>query len=1060
LRLWRDDVELDPGPRQQAYLLAVLLARQGEVVSTSELLDLLWDDDPPVSGRNVIHKYIGALRRLLEPDLPARSAGSYLQRRGNGYLFVARPGMLDLVTFRDLVQAAEGALTQCGELALDSYARAMGLWHGRAGNGLVHGTAAMPIFSELDREFFDACVVAAGLAISLDQPQLVLLPLHLAAKMAPLHEPVQASLISTLGAAGQQAKALSVYRAVRSRLADDLGIDPSPALQAAHQRVLNQTAAVAAGQAVAEPPDGRPSAQRPAALRSSTAASGVIVGRTDELTVLRRAVEGVLTGGRGLVLVEGEPGVGKSRLLEEIAVEADQRGVFMVWGRCLEGEGTPSMWPWVQVVGAVLRALPAAARGKWLADEIGRLVEPRDDVITGSVIPDNGAQFRLFERVVAIVGEVATLRPLVFVIDDLQWADVASLHLFSHLAARLPDGIVIIGALRDRAPSPGSELARMLAAASRVPGHRRIRLGPLGLAEVAELVRGEIGQDPDPGAVRNIHARTAGNPFFVRELSRLLADGDALTEDATARTGVPSTVRDVVRDRIADLDDDTRSLLQIAALIGRDVDVGLLVRVADLDSETCVDRLEPLEALGLLEPTPGDPYTIRFPHDLVRESVAASTSQRQATRLHLKVADALEHIDAEGEFVAERLAHHLWAAGPLADPARTAVALTHAGRHAAGKSALEAADWHLRTAVQVARTAGLAELELAALSQLTVVVGMRSMWQWAVDLLERAEHLSRNLGRQLEATGFLFARWAMHNQAMELDRGGPLAHRLLEQGKASSDPTVRAYGIHAWGIHQWATGNIGEAFRYLSQAGWTFLADHTPREEKPLRYDLELLMTGMVAETSAHYGDVDGAQTLLDAIEIAAGDDAYAITVWASTTTRTTSIVGDAAQALRAAERGIAVDPDFTFGLLGTYQRLARCWALAMTGSDPAGAAVEAQRLIETNLLNPPRSCISTWYGLLCEMHLAAAALDEAAAALDRADVCLDTYGQRNSEGLILLLRAQLLQARGEPLAVVRNAAEKARKLSTERGAHLFAHRAEKFLAELEEPSGQRRHRF
>jgi hypothetical protein len=211
----------------------------------------------------------------------------------------------------------------------------------------------------------------------------------------------------------------------------------------------------------------------------------------------------------------------------------------------------------------------------------------------------------------------------------------------------------------------------------------------------------------------------------------------------------------------------------------------------------------------------------------------------------------------------------------------------------------------------------------------------------------------------------------------------------------------------------------------------------------------------MVAETTAYYGDVAGAQTLLNAMEAIAGDDTYAITVWASITTRIASVVGDSAQALRAAERGIAVDLEFTFGLLGTYQRLARFWALAMTGSDPAGAAVEAQRLIETNLLNPPRSCISTWYGLLCEMHLAAGAPDKAAEALDRADDCLDAYGQRNPEGLILLLRAQLLQAGGEPLAIVRSAAEKARKLSTERGAHLFAHRAEEFLAELEEPSGQ-----
>ncbi|MFC0552523.1 AAA family ATPase [Planotetraspora thailandica] len=325
-----------------------------------------------------------------------------------------------------------------------------------------------------------------------------------------------------------------------------------------------------------------------------------------------------------------------------------------------------------------------------LGHELGHLLGPDGDVLSGSVGPDSSARFRLFEAVVAAVGEAAAQRPLVLVIDDLQWADIASLHLFSHLAARLPGGTVIIGGLRNRAPVPGSALARTLAAASRVAGHYRIRIGPLGLPDVAEFVRRETGQDPSPGTVHSIYTRTAGNAFFVRELARLLADSGVLTEDAVARAGVPSTVRDVVRDRMTGLDDCARDLLQIAALIGRDVDLSLLADVADRDVQTCLDRLEPVEALGLLEPTPGDPFSMRFSHDLVRESVTETTPPGRASRLHLRVADALERTDSSCDFVAERIAHHLWAAGPLADPRRTAMALVRAGRLAAAESALEA----------------------------------------------------------------------------------------------------------------------------------------------------------------------------------------------------------------------------------------------------------------------------------------------------------------------------------------------------------------------------------
>jgi hypothetical protein len=790
----------------------------------------------------------------------------------------------------------------------------------------------------------------------------------------------------------------------------------------------------------------------PTTQRSDRPLITSLVGRVEELASLREAVDAAYTGHMGLAIVEGEPGVGKTRLLQEIAAEAERRDAIVVWGSCLEGEGTPSMWPWVQVVGSVVATLPPALQETWLDSDLGRLVEPRESILAGSFLPDSGTQFRLFERVVDVLGQASAQRLLVLVIDDMHWADTASLQLFTHLAARGPGGIVIIGALRDRAPTPGTELARMLAAATRVPGHRRIRLGSLNLAEVAELVRRETGQEPDSSVTRGVHARTGGNPFFVRELSRFLVDGGVHIADSAAQTEVPSTVRDVVKDRLTHLDDRSRHLLQTAALIGRNVAIDLLARASDIDIQTCLDRLEPLEAFGLLERTPRDPFSCRFTHDLVRDSVAGIIPPRQANHLHLRIAEALEQSDVDDESIAERLAYHLWSAGPLAEPARIAGALVRAGGCAATKSALEAAERHLRSAVQISREARLAEVELSALSQLTAVVGMRSMYgASALDLLERAELLARRLGRELEATGFLYSRWAAHAQGIEFDRSGPLARLLLERGYASSDPIVRAYGLQAWGIHQWDIGNIGEAFRYLSQSERTLLANLARHDEDPVRRDLKLLMTGLLAEVTALHGDVEAARALLDSIEATAGGNPYRITVWASIAARIASIAGDPAWALRAAKQGIAVDPGFSFVFLGTYQRLARCWALAVSGEDAEAATTvipEAQRLIAANLLDPPRSCVATWYALLCEMHLAAGSTDDAAIALDRADFYLNAYGQRYPEGLLLLLRAQLLRAQGAPVAVVRAAAELARSLSNDREARLFAHRADEFIDE------------
>lgn len=1031
LRVWRDGVELSVGPPQQGYLLALLLARAGRPTSTSELVDLVWGEGAPASAVNVLHKYVGALRRLLEPDLPARGTGSYLLRRGSGYLFSVGPGRLDLADFREAVVAAESARsTRHLESALDHYVAALGQWTAPAGDGLVPGPEATAIFAGVNNELFDTCTAAAELAVSLGEPERVLAPLRLAAGMAPLHEPVQASLITVLGAAGRPADALVGFRTVRDRLADELGLDPGPALVTAHQRVLGQT------------------------LDSDSAASRVsgiagLVGRAEELALVRQVTAPVFAGGSALVIVEGEPGVGKTRLLEEAVAEADNRGAQVVWGRCLQGDGTPSMWPWVQAMRTVVDVLPDAVRGTWLDSDLGRLLESREGVTAGSVLPDSGGQFRLFERVVDVVGDVAAHRPLILVIDDLHWADVASLQLFGHLAGRLPAGVVLFGALRDTAPPPGTELSRMLAAASRAPGHRRIRLGPLDFTGVAELVRRETGRDPEPDTARSIFTRTAGNPFFVRELSRFLADTGGLASAKAEHAGVPTTVLDVVRDRLNDMDPQGELLVQAAALAGREVTIGLLADIADVDVRTCLERLEPLEGLGLLAPTPQNPNAIRFTHDLVRESVVGTTPPGRTTRLHLRIADALERVETDDESRAERLAYHLWSAGPLADPARTAGALIGAGGRATTKSALEAAEGHLQSAVRISRDAGLAELELTALAQLTAVVGMREMYGTAaLDLLERAERLARRLGLEVEATGFLFSRWTAHGQAVEFDRSGALARLLLEQGYASTEDIVRTYGVQAWGIHQYHMGHIGESIRYVSQSEATLLEGLARHDQDPVRRDLELLMAGMLAEITAVHGDVPAARRLLDALEVTAGENPYRVTVWATMVSRVAAVVGDPEWALRAATRGIAVDPGFSFVFLGTYQRLARCWALAVTGADLAVIG-EAQRIIAANLLDPPRSCVATWYALLGEMLLAAGRIDDAEVSLNRADFYQNSFGQRSSEGLFGVLRARLLQARGESVAVVRAVAEAARALSAEREAGLFVQRAERFLAEL-----------
>jgi len=346
--------------------------------------------------------------------------------------------------------------------------------------------------------------------------------------------------------------------------------------------------------------------------------------------------------------------------------------------------------------------------------------------------------------------------------------------------------------------------------------------------------------------------------------------------------------------------------------------------------------------------------------------------------------------------------------------------------------------------VDVARPAGLAELELSALSQLTAVVGTQQGYVGpAFALMERAEQLARLLGREREATDFLFSRLIGHSQFLQMERGG----RLLEVGGISADPVVRAHALHAWGWHQWEVGNIGEAFRYLNRSEQAFPGVERPGQN-PLRRDIQLLRPGIQAVVTGMHGDLDSDGARFDAMEASAGDDAQLITLWAQFSVMLAGMTGDPAWALRVVERS-ALDPEHPYVYLDHYLRLAWCWARALTGHDAGSDAAEAEAVLTTGLLNPPMSGLTFNYGLLGEMFLAAGKPAEAARILDLADRSLEAYGQRYAEGLLLLLRARLLQARGAPAAEVRAVAERARALATEREAHLFARRAEYFLAEF-----------
>ena len=1047
LRIRRGGAELETGPRQQALLLALLLARPGYPTSADDLIQMIWGEHPPSTALNVVHKYIGACRRLLEPGLRLRDTGSYLLRRGTSYQADLPSGVLDLPAFRELVEAAETHFSDGNAVeALDAYVEGLRLWSGPAGGSLPIEPTATTVFTGLNDEFYSACVRATSVATSLHQSDRLLGPLRLAAGMAPYHESVHATLITSLAAAGHRAEALNVYTFIRRRLADDLGIDPGSALRDAHRTVLRD--------GLSKPPDAtltRAMHQTTSAFVPSVAGAGrdQMVGRGDELAVLAEVSAAVATGRRGAVVIDGEPGSGKTRLLRDFSAAAAAQGQHVVWGQCVDGGGAPSMWPWIDALTKIVSVLPARPRDGTNSGQLEALLSGSRD-LDRPVLPEPSGQFRLAQDILGVLKETSTPRPLVLIFDDLQWADDASLEILGLIAAQLPRRVALVGSLRSHSPKPGTNLTRALAEVARVPGHRRVSLRPLTATEVGTLVEFETGRECTESVAQSISKKAAGNPFYVIELARLLATSTVIDETAIENARVPTSVRDIVSDRVRRLPREVTDLLGAAAIIGRQVDLHLLARATQLDTSHCLSLLEETESEGLLDPAPDNPFSYRFRHDLIRQAVYELVPHARAGALHLRVADSLEALAGNDEPMVELLAHHLWASGVLAEPSRTVNALVWAGRIAVVKSALDGAERQLRRATDLARAHGLTELELTALSELIAVVGMRSMYHTlTIDLLERAEQLSRATNRDLEATVFQYTRWTAHTQRMEAERAGEVARQLLTQGLASSDPMLRALGFQAAGLQSYRDGDMTLSRRRLDEAVEILMAKAVTREVDPNWHDMQHYVYGTLAEATAMHGDVDEARALLTRLEAMVDtSDPFAMTVWGMHIARTEVLIADPVRALRGAELAIAADKEFAFEFLSTYPRIAMWWARAMLGDDPERAAIEAEQLIITRLIEPPRVDVTTNYGLLAEIYLATGDPDRASSSIDTAESYAE-LGEHFTEGMLMLIRARTDLMRGAPADAVRALAQRAKIVSTERGTYLFARAADRFLAAL-----------
>ena len=596
------------GPRQRA-LLAILLLHAGETVSTDRLIDLLWGESPPATARKALSVRISQLRKLLDSYGDTRET---IVTRAPGYAIELTAEQLDLRRFESLSLAGREAL-DAGDAAAASelLSAALALWRGPPLADFTFEAFAQAEIARLEELRLGAVEDRIAADLELGCHAQLVGQLEALISEHPLRERLSGQLMLALYRGGRQADALEAYRQARSRLVDELGLEPGRELKAMEQAILVQDPALDTPR--------RPDEERTAAsVRAGSA--GAFVGREDDLGELLAALADTRAGNGRLVLVGGEPGIGKSRLAEEFSMRADERGAQVLAGRCWEAGGAPAYWPWVQSLRAYARERePGELRaelGSGGADVAQLLPELRELYPTLAEplaqSPD-GARFRLFDSVATFLRNAARTRPIVLVLDDLHAADSPSLLLLEFLAGEL-DGsrLMILGAYRDTETGVGHPLSATLAEVARARSTRRLVLGGLSEAAVGRYIELATGVAAPESLVAALHRGTDGNPLFLTELASLLSDERLLDEGAMERLPIPPGVHDAIGNRLRRLSPDCRSLLGLASGLGREFSLAALERVSPVRGGALLGFLDEARAASVIGAVPGAQGRLRF----------------------------------------------------------------------------------------------------------------------------------------------------------------------------------------------------------------------------------------------------------------------------------------------------------------------------------------------------------------------------------------------------------------------------------------------------------------
>ncbi len=710
---------VDIGGVKARALIARLLIDRSLVVSVDRLVDSLWGDHDGDGAEIALRSTISRLRKRL------REAGApedLIVTRAPGYVLDVPADVTDAFRFDRLV--AEGRHQLARRRPSEStrlLTEAEDLWRGPAYSEVHDEPFARAEARRLEELLLAATETRIDAGLTMGYHQALVSELESLTGAHPMRERLWSQRMLALYRSGRQAEALRVFQDLRAALVADLGIEPGHDVAWMEHAILSQEPALdfpvppepGTGAPTDNPVESSPPGYRvrvPAAQHD-----GPFVGRERESALLRGWWTSVRDGDGQLLLVDGDPGIGKTRMVAELARDVEAEGTLVLWGRCDEDPVAPFQ-PFAEALGRYFQSLSAdriSLMPDWQLTELSRLVlrlreyAPPLEEDGGDA---DGDRFRFFEAVTATLNELSTNGTMLLVVDDLHCADQPTLLLLRHVlrstdAAKLG----IIGIYIDTEVSSDHRLRPILGDIRAVHSVEAVHLRGLGPAAVEELAQN--WPDAPPDLVPQLCKLTDGNPLFLDELLRQIryredehgAEGDSAVPPNLNPT---EAIRELVARRVSRLPEDVIYLLQAAAVAGPECEGGVVAESAELSPGQGLDAFDRAEESRLLRRI-GEDDRYAFSHTLVREAIYGELLRGRRVRYHHKIAVATEraHADMLDNYVTE-LAHHFYMGAALADADQAIHYCLAAGERALRLLAFEDAVGHFARGLEVAEQFG------------------------------------------------------------------------------------------------------------------------------------------------------------------------------------------------------------------------------------------------------------------------------------------------------------------------------------------------------------------